>query len=65
MSDLARDFLHVVDRATLLGFFNDEGPAEIPDPYELAPEATHAVLMHIVRAIEALSERLPAVLSML
>jgi protein-tyrosine phosphatase len=50
---IEREFPEALPRATLLGLFAAEGPAEIRDPYDMSPSATRVVLVQMLRAIDA------------
>jgi protein-tyrosine-phosphatase len=50
---IEREFPEALPKATLLGLFAAEGPAEIRDPYDMSPSATRAVLVQMLRAIDA------------
>jgi len=52
---IEREFPEALPRATLLGLFAAEGPAEIRDPYDMSPSATRAVLVQMLQAIDAFS----------
>jgi protein-tyrosine-phosphatase len=50
---IEREFPEALPKATLLGLFAPDGPAEIRDPYDMSPAATRAVLVQMLRAIDA------------
>jgi protein-tyrosine-phosphatase len=50
---IEREFPEALPKATLLGLFASEGPAEIRDPYDMSPSATRAVLVQMMRALDA------------
>jgi protein-tyrosine phosphatase len=50
---MEREFPEALPKATLLGLFADDGPAEIRDPYDMNPAATRAVLVQMMRALDA------------
>jgi len=50
---IEREFPEALPKATLLGLFVAEGPAEIRDPYDMSPSATRAVLVQMMRALDA------------
>jgi protein-tyrosine-phosphatase len=53
LETIAREFPEALHKATLLGLFAADGPAEIRDPYDMSPSATRAVLVQMLRAIDA------------
>jgi protein-tyrosine-phosphatase len=55
---IATEFPEALPRATLLGLFDPKGPAEIPDPYDMAPESTQLVLQRMLVALTALALQL-------
>jgi protein-tyrosine phosphatase len=57
---MAREFPEALPKTTLLGLFAPAGPAEISDPYEFSPAATHEVLEQIVRAVDGFAALQPA-----
>ena len=54
---MADEFPQALAKTTLLGLFDPDGPAEIRDPYDLAPLPTRETLAQMLRALDALAQQ--------
>ncbi len=58
LEKMQTNFPEALDRTTLLGLFDRNGPLELMDPYTLSPEKTGAVMRDMSRAISGLAKAL-------
>jgi len=56
LRQLAIEYPSALSRATLLGLFRPQGPAQINDPFGLSPATTRMVFVQILDALQSLSE---------
>jgi len=55
LSLMAVEFPEAMDKTTLLGLFEPEGPVEIRDPYDMSIDDTRTIFRQMLRAIDGLA----------